>query len=131
MGANLVLVSEVEMPAVDGLSRGEARELYGRSGLRGLRLTRRGKLLLWTMACALGLILGVVLGDVATADSFPQAVEVQSHFVAKGETLWEIALSINPGIDTRDVVADIVDLNGFSDASIQAGSVIYLPVYPG
>ena len=131
MGAKLVLVSDVESSAVEGLTRGEARVLYGWTGLKGLRLTRRGKVLMWILACTIGLILGVVLGDVATAESFPEAFEVQSHFVSQGETLWEIALDINPGIDTRDVVADIVDLNGFTDSSILAGSVIYLPIYGG
>ncbi|RMI08915.1 LysM peptidoglycan-binding domain-containing protein [Cellulomonas triticagri] len=91
-----------------------------------LRLTRRGR----AVVVLLGLLLAVagVMGGRAVADGPERALEVVSHPVASGETLWQIASDIAaPGEDVRDVVLALQDLNGMSSASLQAGEVILLP----
>jgi len=53
---------------------------------------------------------------------------VVTHTVAEGETLWAIASGLAaPGEDVRDVVAELVDLNGLAGAQLRAGQQILLP----
>ena len=97
-------------------------------GLQGMRLTRRGRIVVWT----LGLILAIVvtlLGARAGADGSPQAIEVGRHAVASGETVWSLAVGLNSGQDVRDVVAEILTLNGRTSPSLYAGEIILLPRY--
>jgi hypothetical protein len=49
--------------------------------------------------------------------------------VEQGETLWALASGINPGKDNRDVVFEIMRLNGMSDGSLKAGQTLLLPSY--
>ena len=50
--------------------------------------------------------------------------------VVSGDTLWDIASSINSKKDTREVVYDIYKLNNMtSTARIYPGQVLQLPVY--
>lgn len=97
-------------------------------GLQGMRLTRRGRIVLWT----LGLILATVvtlLGVQAGADGSLQAIEVGRHAVESGETVWSLAVGLNSGQDVRDVVAEILTLNGRTSPSLYAGEIILLPRY--
>lgn len=91
-----------------------------------LRLTRRGRAVL----VLLGLLVVVagVLGGQAVADGPERAVEVVTHAVQSGETLWQIAAGVTaPGEDVRDVVAELQELNGLADGSLVAGQVLLLP----
>lgn len=92
-----------------------------------LRLTGRGRALVWAVAVLLGL--GGVLGaQAANAGSAPPAVPVVTYVVAPGETLWQIAGGLaSPGEDVRDVVAELVELNELPGAGLQAGQQILLP----
>lgn len=97
-------------------------------GLSGMRLTRRG----WVVAVILGILVAFLislLGARAGADGSPQAVEVGRHAVQDGETLWSLAVGLNSGQDVRDVVAQILELNGRSSSALYAGEVILLPQY--
>lgn len=96
-----------------------------------LRLTRRGRLVVFaaTLIAVLGFGLVVSSAVVATSDSGePPATEVV--VVQPGETLWQIAGDIHPGGDIRDTVDDIMRLNALdSPAGLQMGTELHLPVY--
>ena len=50
--------------------------------------------------------------------------------VSHGDTLWDIALSLDADKDVREVVYDIYEINNISrDGSIKAGQVLQLPSY--
>ena len=93
-----------------------------------LRLTRRGRVVVWALALAVAGGVGLSAQS-ATADAPGAALPVETRVVVPGETLWQIAGEVAaPGADLRDVVAELVDLNGLGDAGLQAGQEILVPV---
>lgn len=48
--------------------------------------------------------------------------------VAPGQTLWDVAAATAPaGVDAREQLAAIVELNGFDGSSVDAWTVVLLP----
>lgn len=98
-----------------------------------LRLTRRGRAVLLTvvMTPVLAAIIstGLNAGAAAAGDASMGSGSLATVTVAEGESLWNIAESIAPSRDPRDVVADIVRLNGLDSANVAAGAQIALPAY--
>jgi LysM repeat protein len=97
-----------------------------------LRLTRRGRVVLTTLA-ALPLVLGSVVlavnggGAAAEGTSAAGATTFEYVTVDSGQSLWELAQSIAPKQDPRDVVADIVNLNQLQSEAVQPGQRLALP----
>ncbi|HHT27099.1 MAG TPA: LysM peptidoglycan-binding domain-containing protein [Firmicutes bacterium] len=55
-------------------------------------------------------------------------LEVQKIVVSTGDTLWGLALKHGPqGVDPRQVVTQIRDLNHLTDVNIVPGMVLYIP----
>lgn len=97
-------------------------------GLGGLRLTRRGRVVIALLAL-LVLVGAGLIGQRAVAESPGSGVEVRLHTVAPGETLWQYAQSVrDSGDDLRDVVAELRDLNGLATAELRTGQVVLLPL---
>ena len=96
----------------------------------GLRLTRRGRTALTTIA--LLLTLGVAFtAQRADADGASAATPVVTHTVAAGETLWAIASGVAaPGEDVRDVVDRLMELNGLHNGGLRSGQQILVPTAP-
>jgi cell division protein YceG involved in septum cleavage len=62
------------------------------------------------------------------AEDFKNA-ETETIIVQKGETLWSIAGALEfEGIEIRDIVHRISDLNNITNAEIQAGQELIIPV---
>ena len=101
-------------------------------GRTRLRLTRRGRVVLTALA-ALPLVIGVVVGSlssggaVAGIDDGSAPVAFETVVVGAGDSLWGIAESIAPSEDPRDVILEIMRLNGLSDAVVQPGQRLALP----
>ncbi|MDQ3485490.1 MAG: LysM peptidoglycan-binding domain-containing protein [Actinomycetota bacterium] len=92
------------------------------------RLTRRGRLVLLTLALVLAFAVFTVLSGPAMSTGDAHHPAPHSVVVASGETLWSIAQRIAPGQDPRDVIAEIVDLNALSDAgAIRVGQKLFVP----
>ncbi|PFG33485.1 LysM peptidoglycan-binding domain-containing protein [Sanguibacter antarcticus] len=97
-------------------------------GIADLEITRRGRLVVWTIGVALMLVV-LLMGGRAVAGSPDSATHVMPHTVSQGETLWAIASTVaHPGEDLRDVVSLIIEVNGRSSADLQAGEQILLPL---
>ena len=94
-----------------------------------LRLTRRGRLVLTVVALVALLAVGVLAtGGLATAGTEPGAAATAERVTVRpGETLWAIAEREAPGVDPRETVADIVELNRLESSALEAGSVLLLP----
>ena len=118
-----------------------------------LRLTRRGRVVLTTLA-AVPLVLAAVAfavnGGAAGASDSASGVDLMSYTtdsgfiatlaysptdvgsarfitVAPGQTLWDLAEEISPSADPRDVVADIKRLNALSVETLQPGQRLEIP----
>ncbi|MFC7878838.1 LysM peptidoglycan-binding domain-containing protein [Isoptericola sp. NPDC057391] len=97
-------------------------------GLGGLRLTRRGRVVVAALVLLVLVGAGLV-GQRAVAESPGAGVEVRLQTVAPGDTLWQYAQQVrDTGEDLRDVVADLRDLNGLTSAELQTGQVVVLPL---
>ncbi len=87
--------------------------------------------LLTLVVVALTLLLAgaVVAGASSDAESAESiSVELGSHTVRTGDTLWEIAAEVaGPDDDLRDLVADIKHLNDLSSSVIVPGQVLLVP----
>ncbi len=93
-----------------------------------LRLTVRGRRVVALLAVALVGLVSLV-GGRAFADAPARALEVQTYSVAAGDTLWALATTLaRPGEDVRDVVDEIVDLNGLAGAELTVGQRLVVPV---
>ncbi|GAA1732838.1 LysM domain-containing protein [Aeromicrobium alkaliterrae] len=97
----------------------------------GLRLTRRGRVLLTILALAVVTALMVVFGSGTAATSDASAITGTTTItVQPGQTLWSIAGEANPGGDVRDTMDDIVKLNSLvKGETLQMGTQLALPVY--
>ena len=96
----------------------------------GLRLTRRGRVVLFLVAIAAVLLMGVTFGgSTAATDQAGTPVASQTITVKAGQTLWEIAVAANPNGDIRQTVDDIMKLNSLPAAGLQMGREIAVPVY--
>lgn len=95
-----------------------------------MSLTRRGRLLL-TVLSLLTLVAVAVLatgGVPASAGSEPgSAATAERVTVRPGDTLWAIALRQAPGVDPRQTVDAILDLNALESSAVQAGTVLLVP----
>lgn len=98
------------------------------AGRPALRLTRRGRVVLSAVALALALA-GALAAQPADAEAPAAPVAVRTHVVAPGETMWQIAAeTAAPGADVRDVVDELVELNGLTGSGLAAGQQILVPV---
>lgn len=121
--------------------------LAGRAhGTTHLHLTRRGRVVFTSLAALplVGLVLVVALnGGMAAAEGAsvqpgsaqpgsarPVLETAQFEYVTiqPGQSLWQLAVSLAPTSDPRDVIAEIVSLNRLSSDSVQSGQRLALPL---
>lgn len=94
-----------------------------------LRLTRRGRVVVWALGVALATGVGGAALTAQADGPVSQALEVQRVVVAPGDTLWGIAAGVAaPGEDVRDVVLELISLNRLPSGGLQAGQTIVVPV---
>jgi len=96
-----------------------------------LRLTKRGRGVLLTLA-ATPLVIGALFfalnggGAVASLEASPASFDYVT--VASGQSLWDVAETIAPSADPRDVIDSIVRLNQLESADVFAGQQLAIPV---
>jgi nucleoid-associated protein YgaU len=101
-----------------------------------LRLTRRGRIvvgaLLVIAAAAVASLIWLAVGGQAQAANHvgpqvPLRDSVQRVVVARGDSLWSIAVKTDPDADPRAVISQIVELNSLRETGIQIGQVLWVP----
>lgn len=95
-----------------------------------LRLTRRGRIVLTTLAAVpvlIGVGFGVLNGGQASAGNTPGNAQFDTLTIQPGETLWQLAEETAPNADPRDFVQDVVSLNALDGSGLQAGQKIAIP----
>lgn len=96
-----------------------------------LRLTPRGRVVLFAVAVLAVMVLAVTFGSstTATVDSGTPAA-THAVTVKPGQTLWQIAIAANPNGDVRQTVDQIMELNSLPSAGgLQMGREIAVPIY--
>lgn len=97
-----------------------------------LRLTRRGRVVLAAIVALPLVVIALWFGlnsGVAGAASQSSAgtVAIQHVTVAQGESLWQVAETIAPHEDPRDVISAIVDFNGLQSSVVMPGQSLAVP----
>lgn len=91
-----------------------------------VRLTRRGRLVVFVLALVVALGLGLVIaaGSMATEEPEPTRVVM----VGTGDTLWGIAADLADDGDVRAMMTRIERLNALDSAVLDAGQRLRVPV---
>ena len=112
------------VPVQRGAVRPEARRQQG-----SVRLTRRGRLVVFLTALVAVLVAGVVFGAVSVAtDKEGVAPATEIVMVDEGDTLWGIAAAIADDGDVRAVMNDIERLNALDSSVVMLGQELRVPV---
>ena len=113
-----------------GPARRSAAQSDARPAAPRLRLTKRGRGVLTTLAAAPLVIAALVFalnGGIATATLDASGADFQYVTVDTGQGLWEVAETIAPNADPRDVIAAIMQLNQLESADVLAGQQLAIP----
>jgi hypothetical protein len=95
-----------------------------------LRLTRRGRTVFTTLAAAplvIGALVIALNGGGATASADLGTGTFQYVTVEAGQSLWQLAESIAPSSDPREVIADIALLNQLEGSVVYPGERLAIP----
>ncbi len=133
VGPGFVPAPEVQRPARPAaVTPPRSTPSVARTERPGLRLTARGRLVrsaaLLLLATLLAVATGSWLGSVmAGGESY--SGPVQRVTVSTGDTLWGIAgaTAAAEGLDVRDVVDDILRINGLESGDLAVGQQLLVP----
>jgi hypothetical protein len=116
--------------AATGTARAGTPRAVDRPVAPRLRLTKRGRGVLTTLAAAplvIGALVFALNGGMATATLDGSGTDFQYVTVDTGQSLWEVAETIAPNADPRDVIAEIMQLNQLESADVMAGQQLAIP----
>ena len=119
-------MASISMSAVGSLPRG----VMPYAGEPRLRITARGRSVAATLIATpfvLAVMLFSINGGAATASLDDATTSFEYVTVDAGESLWQLAESIAPTADPRDVIAQIIQLNQLGSAEVYAGQELALP----
>jgi len=90
-----------------------------------LRLTRRGRVVVFALAMLVVLAAFLVLSARSVATDTPEATEIV--MVGTGDTLWDIAAEHADDGDVLEMMAHIKDLNDLDGGALMAGQKLRVP----
>ena len=97
------------------------------SSRTAVQLTRRGRLAVAVVALLSLVLLGFVAAGAVQAGSPEQAPRLREVVVQPGQSLWGFARSSLPGMDPREAVLRIREINGLGGSVIHPGQVLRVP----
>ena len=93
-----------------------------------MRLTRRGRLVVFTLALLAVLAVGLVVASGSVATDEPGTPEpTRVVMVGSGETLWGIAAGLADDGDVRAMIEQIERLNALDSGMVTAGQRLLVP----
>ena len=98
--------------------------VQSRPAASGLRMTRRGRLVVLAFALLVVLLPGAWRAMATAQVEGPATVAVT---VQPGDTLWGIAAEIDPGADPRALIAEIREMNALTQSGLVPGQVLVVP----
>lgn len=93
-----------------------------------IRLTRRGRVVVFAAAAVTAAGFMTFVSDLAGASSAGGEAATGSYVVAPTDSLWSIAQEVAPGADARETVERIKDLNGMRSAVVFTGQELVVPL---
>ena len=94
-----------------------------------VRLTRRGRLVIFGFALMVMLVLGVVWGSGSVATLHPGTpAPTRIVVVAPGDTLFGIAAGVAKDGQVGEMVEQLQQMNGLDDPMLQVGQHLRVPV---
>lgn len=94
-----------------------------------LRLTRRGRVVVFVAGLLAAFALAIVFGAGSVATQEPgDPVLTEMHTVSGGESLWMIADRIDDTGHTAEMVDRIEQMNGLESANLMVGQQLRVPV---
>ena len=124
--AQVVRTQAAATPAV------QAPAPHGTTAPAPLRLTRRGRIVVAAAAALLVTLLSLLLTGGAWAAGPPAPAHGANRSLAQvvvlpGQSLWSVAQTAEPNADPRQVMQQIIELNGLAGDTIQAGQRLWVP----
>ena len=98
---------------------------YAARPTSSLRLTQRGRIVVFALAMLVVLAAFLLLSGGSVATDEPEATE--TVMVGTGDTLWEIAAAHADDGDVLEMVAHIQELNDLDSGALQAGQHLRVP----
>lgn len=93
-----------------------------------LRLTRRGRLVVFLAALLVVLAVGFALASGSVATERPGTPEpTRVVLVGPGDTLWDLAAGLADDGDVRSMMAQITDLNALDSGMVTVGQELRVP----
>jgi len=95
-----------------------------------LRITARGRAVLLTIVATPLVIVALVFGlnaGGAAANLEPASDTFTYVTVESGQSLWDIAADVAPGVDPREFAAEVASLNQLGSAELQPGQQLAIP----
>jgi nucleoid-associated protein YgaU len=101
-----------------------------------IRLTRRGRIVVGALVAigvvAVASLIWLAVAGQAQASNHggprvPLRDSVQRVVVARGDSLWSIAVRADPNADPRAIIPQIVELNSLRGTGIQMGQILWVP----
>lgn len=116
------------LPVAGPAARPVARPVARTTSRPQLRLTRRGRLVVFLAGLLVAVAVAVAFagGSVATAEK-GEPVPTDVIVVGTGVTLWDIAAARAEGGDVREVMATIQQLNHLDGGLLVAGQQLRVP----
>ena len=110
----------------------QARAPHGTTGPSPLRLTRRGRIVVAAAAALLVTLMSLLLTGGAWAAGPAAPAHGANRSLAQvvvlpGQSLWSVAQTAEPNADPRQVMQQIIELNGLAGDTIQAGTRLWVP----
>jgi hypothetical protein len=94
-----------------------------------MRLTRRGRLVLFGAALVVVLASVLLIGSSSMASNEPGVTqETEVVMVGYGETLWEISADLATDGRVREMMTTIKELNALDSSMLVAGQELHIPV---
>lgn len=94
-----------------------------------VRLTRRGRVVVFLAALVMLLLAAFFLGSVAVgSETSGQAEPTEIVMVGTGDTLWGIASELDVEGDVRSTMREIERLNALDSVALSAGQKLRVPV---
>ena len=93
-----------------------------------LRLTRRGRIVITTLA-AIPLVVGALVLAMSGGMALAAEPATPASYITMqpGQSLWDVAERVAPLEDPRDVIVDIAALNCLTGDAVQPGQRLALP----
>jgi Tfp pilus assembly protein FimV len=124
--STIILTPTATTPAVRRTAHPTARQAVRPVAPRSsVRLTRRGRAVVFLLGLVVALVAGFVLANGSTATEHSEPTTVIQ--VGAGETLWDIAQSVAVTGHTADMVDHIKELNSLTGGALQAGQELRVP----